>query len=122
MSKKLYEDLGLVEGRTYIIGREGHIFVDSPEVSKHHASLTINDGQVYLKDLNSTNGTYLVKNSTLVYFEEGFVHPLQPIAIGETVRTVQSLLEIAASNSPARYPSPGFEDTRRLNQPLDEVG
>ena len=95
--------------------------MDSPEISKHHASLTINDGQVYLKDLNSTNGTYLVKNSTLVYFEEGYVHPLQPIAIGESVRTVQSLLEIAASNSPSKNPSSGFEDTRRLIQPLDEV-
>ncbi len=122
MSKKLYEDLGLVEGRTYIIGREGHIYVDSPEVSKHHASLTIIDGQVHLKDLNSTNGTYLVKNSTLVYFEEGYVHPLQPIAIGETVRTVQSLLEIAASNSPTKQTRSGFEDTRRVSQPLDKVG
>ena len=119
MSKKLCEDLGLVEGRTYIIGREGHIFVDSPEVSKHHASLTIISGHVYLKDLNSTNGTYLVKNRSLVDFAEGYVHPLQPIAIGQVVRTVLSLLEIAASNSPSRYPEVSEETRRLIKPPLD---
>ena len=111
-----------MEGRAYTIGREGHIYVDSPDVSKHHASLTIINGQVYLKDLNSTNGTYLVKNNSLVYFEEGYVHPMQPIVLGEVVRTVKSLLEIAASNSPERNPLLDFEDTWQLDQGLDKAG
>jgi pSer/pThr/pTyr-binding forkhead associated (FHA) protein len=88
-------DVGYLEGRTYIIGRDGHIYIDSPTVSKLHAELRIINGRIYLKDLNSTNGTYLLKNNRLVYFEEGFVSLLQPIAIGDERYTVQNLLEIA---------------------------
>jgi pSer/pThr/pTyr-binding forkhead associated (FHA) protein len=84
-----------LEGRTYIIGKEGHIYIDSPTVNKLHAELKIIKGKIYLKDLNSTYGTYLVKNDRLVYFEEGFVNPLQQIVIGGERYTVQGLLEIA---------------------------
>lgn len=86
----------LVEGRTFVIGREGHIFVNSATVSKRHAELKIIDGKTYLRDLNSTNGTFLLKNNHLVYFEEGYVNPLQPILIGDQMHTIQSLLGIAS--------------------------
>ena len=84
-----------LEGRTYIIGREGHIYIDSPTVSKLHAEFRIIKGRIYVKDLNSANGTYLVKNNRPVYFEEGFVTPFQSIVLGGETYTIQSLLEIA---------------------------
>ena len=98
-------DIKLMEGRTYTIGREGHIYIDSLTISKQHAEISITNGRIYLRDLNSTNGVYLVKNKSLVYFEEGFVNLLQPIVLGDQQYTVQSLLAkacdfIASDNSP----------------------
>ena len=88
-------NLELMEGRTFILGREGHIYIDSTTASKHHAEIKIIDGKIYLRDLGSTNGTFLRKNKTLVRFEEGFVNPLQPIVIGGQTYVINKLLEIA---------------------------
>lgn len=88
-------NLELMEGRTFILGREGHIYIDSTTASKHHAEIKIIDGKIYLRDLGSTNGTFLRKNKTLVRFDEGFVNPLQPIVIGGQTYIINKLLEIA---------------------------
>jgi len=86
----------LVEGRTFVVGREGHIYINSSTASKRHAEIKIIDGRIYLRDLNSTNGTYLLKNKRLVHFEQGYVNPLQPVMIGNQMHTIQSLLAIAS--------------------------
>lgn len=88
-------NLALMEGRTFILGREGHIYIDSSTASKHHAEIRIIDGKIYLRDLGSTNGTFLRKNNQLVRFDEGFVNPLQPIVIGGQTYLISKLLEIA---------------------------
>lgn len=85
-----------MEGRTFILGREGHIYIDSTTASKHHAEIKILGGKIYLRDLESTNGTYLVKNKNLVQFEEGYVNPLQPIVIGGQTYVIRDLLAIAS--------------------------
>jgi len=86
-----------IESRTYVIGREGHIYINDPTVSKQHAEIQIADGEVYLRDLGSTNGTFLIKNNRLVPFNEGYVQLRQPIVIGNHQYTIQSLLEIAGA-------------------------
>lgn len=86
-----------LENRTYVIGREGHIYINDPAVSKQHAELQIVDGEVYLRDLHSTNGTFLVKNNRLVPFHEGYVQLHQPIVLGSRRYTIQGLLEIAGA-------------------------
>ena len=106
-----------MEGRTYTIGREGHIYIDSPRVSKYHAEIKIRNGRIFLRDLNSTNGTYLVKNKKLVYFEEGYVNLHQVIMIGDKRRTIDSLLAIASDFTDA-------EDTiiiRSQNSVFDSI-
>ena len=90
-------DFALMEGKTFIVGRAGHIFINSPKASKYHAELKIVNGKVHLRDLNSTNGTYLVKNGKLVLFSEGWVHKRQIIDIGGDRHLVQSLLAIAVN-------------------------
>ena len=90
-------DLEMMEGRTFILGREGHIYIDSVTASKHHAEIKIKRGKVYLRDLNSTNGTFLLKNKTLIQFMEGYVNPLQPLVIGNQTYVVQDLLAIASN-------------------------
>ena len=82
----------VVEGRAYIIGREGHIYLNDDTVSKHHAEIKIENGKIFLRDLDSTNGTFLVKNNSLVRFEQGNLHPDQPVAIGSKVYTPRQLL------------------------------
>lgn len=86
-----------VESRTYIIGREGHIYINDPSVSKQHAKIQVTNGEVYLTDLGSTNGTFLVKNDRLVPFKEGYVQINQPIVLGNQHYTIKRLLEIAGA-------------------------
>jgi pSer/pThr/pTyr-binding forkhead associated (FHA) protein len=86
-----------LKNRTYIVGREGHIYINDPTVSKQHAELQVIDGEVYLRDLRSTNGTFLIKNNRLVPFHEGYVQLHQPIVIGNRQYTIQSLLELAGA-------------------------
>ena len=64
--------------------------------SKHHAEISINEGKVHLRDLGSTNGTFLLKNKKLVRFDEGYVSLLQPIVIGRRTYVIQDLLAIAS--------------------------
>ena len=85
-----------LEGRSFIIGREGHIYIDSTTASKHHAEISIRDGKIYLRDLDSTNGTFLLKNRTRVRFEQGFVNMLQPVVIGGKIFAIKDLLAIAS--------------------------
>ena len=96
MNDKQRANLELIEGRTFILGREGHIYIDSPTASKHHAEIRIENGEVILRDLKSTNGTFLLKNKTLVPFQEGVVNPKQPIVIGKHSYVIQDLLAIAS--------------------------
>ncbi len=96
MRKDQRAKLELMEGRRFILGREGHIYIDSPTASNHHAEIVIKGGKIFLRDLESTNGTYLLKNKTLVEFEEGYVNRLQQIVIGGNTYIVQELLAIAS--------------------------
>jgi hypothetical protein len=120
MSNRLSKDFGLIDGQTYIIGREGdiyledHIYINSPTVSRRHAAMKIKNGRVYLRDLNSTNGTYFIENDSLVSFKEGYVSPSQPIAIGEVKCTINSLLAIAGVYSASKNAASNSEDTKPM--------
>ena len=72
MDSDVNEEVKRMESRTNIIGREGHIYINDPTVSKQHAEIQIINGEVYLRDLGSTNGTFLIKNNRLVPFHEGW--------------------------------------------------
>lgn len=87
--------MALMEGRKFILGREGHIFIDSTTASKHHAEITITNGDVYLRDLDSTNGTFLLEKNERVPFEAGYVDLQQSIEVGGKVLVIQNLLAIA---------------------------
>ncbi|MCP4491782.1 MAG: FHA domain-containing protein [Gammaproteobacteria bacterium] len=89
------EELKHIKNRTYVIGREGHVYINDPTVSKQHAEIQIVNGEIYLRDLGSTNGTFLVKNQRLVPFTEGYVQLRQALVLGNRHYTVQQLLEIA---------------------------
>ncbi len=96
MKTNLGLDIELMDGRSFILGREGHIYVDSPTASKHHAEIRIDEGKVYLRDLGSTNGTFLLKDKRRVRFEAGYVSLHQPIVIGKRTYVIRDLLSIAS--------------------------
>ena len=106
------EDVMNAESRTYVIGREGHIYINDVTVSKQHAEIQIINGEVYLRDLGSTNGTFLIKNNRLVPFHEGYVQLHQLIVLGNRQYTIKSLLEIAGA----------FSAQSDESQPLTTVG
>jgi len=91
------EELKRIENRSYVIGREGHIYINDPTVSKQHAEIQIIGGEIYLRDLDSTNGTFLVKNQRLLPFKEGYVQINQIVVLGNRHYTIQQLLEIAGA-------------------------
>ena len=119
MSSSLSKEWGLTEGQTYIISRkgpvllDGYIYLDSPTVSIPHAALKITKERVHLRDLNSTNGTYIVDKNALVRFDEGYVKPNQPIILGEVNCTIQGLIAIAGV-----YYAP---DKDMLDQETEEI-
>ncbi len=92
MNKSTAIGVEAMEGKTYIVGREGHIYVGDSSVSRQHAEIKFIDGRIRLRDLDSTNGTYLVRDDSRVQVLEGYVKPHQPIVFGNWQCTVQSLL------------------------------
>jgi len=92
-------EFGLIDGRIYIIGREGHIRINSPSVSRQHVEMTIKNRRVYLRDMDSTNGTYLIIDNHLVRLDEGYVDQHQTIVIGNVKCTPWNLLATNRANS-----------------------
>ena len=86
-------DLSTLEGQTFVIGREGHIYLHDETVSRKHASIRVSGGRIYLADLGSRNGTYLVKKDQLSIVDGG---PLQQVLIGDHRYRVIDLLSIAS--------------------------
>lgn len=94
MNRREVASLASMEGQTFVIGREGHIYINDQSVSRQHAEIRFIDGRIRLRDLNSTNGTYLVKGSKLIYFQEGYVKPHYQIVLGRKLFEIKSLLAI----------------------------
>ena len=93
----------LLDGLVFTIGREGHIQLDDSTVSRIHAEIKIIQGRIYLRDLNSTNGTYVYMDERYIRFREGFIKPDTQLLIGSKLSTAESYLEkIGVSTSPDR--------------------
>lgn len=70
------ESIDIIKGSVYPvhsiinIGRkeDNNVAIDDPFISNHHASLYVKDERLFIKDMNSTNGTF--KNGKKVRNEE----------------------------------------------------
>lgn len=71
--------------------------VPEPSVSSHHCEILLRGGQVFVNDLNSTNGTYI--NGEKIARET----PLKP---GEVLRLGQIEMRLENGASPAAPPGP----------------
>lgn len=88
-----------------VIGRseEAKFRIQQDRVSRRHCELFAQDGGVYLRDLGSTNGTFL--NGELV--ETSVKHPLEP---GATVRVGSLEFRIEFESEGAAAPVPVVVD------------
>ncbi len=126
MSSSLSREWGLTDGQSYIISRkgavsmDGYIYINSPTVSRPHAELKIKNGRVYLRDLGSTNGIFIVDSDNLIRFEEGYVNPNQPMLIGKVTCTIQSLIGIVGVYSTPEKNTLDFEDTQKMPIPAHQ--
>ncbi len=93
MSSNVYLESGLTEIRTYVIGREGHIYLGDDSVSRQHAEITLVNNRIRVRDLNSTNGVYLLNGKKVTRIHEEYVEPHQPLMIGKNKCTIQDLLD-----------------------------
>ena len=87
------EDL---EGRSFILGRQGHILISAAAAGRQHAEISIRKGKIYLRDLDSRNGTFIMKDRKLFKFKAGYVSLLQRIVIGNESYMIRDLLAIAS--------------------------
>lgn len=81
-----------MENKTYIIGRRGNIELFDKTTSSRHAELVVLNDQMYLTDLNSTNGTYLMDHGKRKRFKKGYINLDQTLSFGEHVCTVRELI------------------------------
>src|SRR5258705_208061 len=80
-----------------ILGRAD--FLDNPQLSRKHAKFTINDGCVYVTDLDSTNGTAVegqpLRANTPKQISEGDAIKMGNITL--TLQSTDSIKELNAS-------------------------
>ncbi len=91
--------------KSYIIGRAGDISLYDDTVSRRHARLDIDGDECFLTDLESRNGTYLIRDKQLLPFTKGPVSEDQVFAFGECVRTMTQLLESIPGRNQAPPPA-----------------
>ena len=79
----LFVELGVQA--SLLLGRapDNDIVLSDPTVSRHHANVAVEQGQVWVCDLSSTNGTYL--NGTRIHGEV-MVMPGDELCLGPGVR------------------------------------
>jgi pSer/pThr/pTyr-binding forkhead associated (FHA) protein len=95
---KSTSDLNLdeLEGRSFTLGRQGHILITASAASRQHAEIIVRKGKIYLRDMGSKNGIYLKKGGKLVRFKAGSVSLLQRIVICDETYMIRDLLAIAS--------------------------
>jgi len=81
-----------MENRTYVIGRKGNIQLNDRTTSAQHARLVVLNNTLYLTDLGSTNGTFLLQDGKRTPFSEGYVELDQTLAFGNLVCSVRELV------------------------------
>src|SRR5688572_4986311 len=102
--------LELKVDRTTVGRLEDNAFqLAEPSVSSHHCEILLRDNEVVIKDLNSTNGTFI--NGQKI--TEGVLKPGQTLKLGQ--------VELRLENGQAAIPKKPLEQTRVVGVKLDEL-
>jgi adenylate cyclase len=102
----------LRDGASHVVGRAPtcDIPVIDPTISRRHAEVECRDGEVIVRDLGSSNGTFL--NGTRV--ESGTVSPGDTVTFGKVGFRLQSVVAAAPAAPPPSAPPPGATIVRQL--------
>ena len=82
----------LIEDDTFTVGREdgNFVVVDMDNVSRRHAQVRLRDGRYFVKDLGSTNGTYL---------NDEEIREEQPLRNGDLVKIGSAIFKFLSGNN-----------------------
>jgi len=102
------------------IGRDKtcEVPLDDEASSRRHAELIVREGKIFIKDLGSTNGSYL-NDSKLG--EEIELHSGDRIGIGDTVMLVELRATQLRINQQVTFSEERDSHTTRLTLPLDDT-
>ncbi|MCG6157061.1 FHA domain-containing protein [Rubinisphaera margarita] len=102
------------------IGRDptAQIRVNSTEVSRIHCEITLRDGNVYVKDLGSRNGTFV---NGEVIFGEAQIRPGDTLHVGNMVFELAGEKKKAAPKSSERIRPPGSRNAIRTASEEDVI-
>jgi S-DNA-T family DNA segregation ATPase FtsK/SpoIIIE len=107
-------DAGLVAALprgVFTVGRSpaGDLVLTDPDVSREHAAITVTTGGISVRDLGSTNGTYL--EGSAVDADGAALTPGQLLRLGE------SLLRVTGADEPAAAIRSGPDGAQLVNRP-----
>src|SRR5437879_13798179 len=87
----------------FVIGRDPqcHLRPASPAISKRHCALIQRDGKVFVRDFDSTNGTFVNNQPVKAEVEANHDNPLRAVPCPSTVR-----VEPGAPSTNPRPPRP----------------
>lgn len=84
------------ERRGQRTGECNYIALPDRRVSRRHAEIYVVGGRVFVRDLGSKNGTYLVSQGRRTRLTEGFVDPRQTISFGGYPQCIARLVDVEA--------------------------
>ena len=114
-----YIGSSFMDRRSYTIGRNGQIQIDDSTVSRLHAVITFDDGLMKIRDMGSTNGTYVKKYGKFIQCQEMYVSPNTKINIGKGIFSVKDLLASAGVHAVSKTDNTAF--TINLANPIKKI-
>lgn len=82
-------------------GRTSHyIGLRDRRVSRRHAELYVLEDRIFIRDLGSKNGTFVVEGKKAERLTEGYVHPEQILSFGGNLHRVSGLLQKVSASGP----------------------
>lgn len=103
-----------LNSESVLIGRhpECAVQIDDGSVSRHHAKITHEDGNYFVEDLNSRNGTYL---------NDQPVHQPTKLFDGSRIRICDVTFSFSTGDVAPRSPQPTLEEPRTGQEPASAV-
>jgi pSer/pThr/pTyr-binding forkhead associated (FHA) protein len=69
-----------------------YIGLEDRRVSRRHAEIYVLDDRIFVRDLGSKNGTFVLEQGRVHRITEGYVRPQQIVSFGGRLERVASLL------------------------------